>query len=168
MDDSEHIESVTDLMEKSRFTVHLRVLLIQLNFLLNALQKYMNIIYSTLPSFHQKDKTIALSSEGVYHLKYDDVEIPGHHLEHKDSYPDFITIARFSPTVHLCCGNSFCFRQITFIGHDHDGFKRPLSRFVSHALSSDGYSDEGKSEKDSNIPHPDCTAHDALAKTARG
>ncbi|KAF8318042.1 uncharacterized protein EI90DRAFT_3021204 [Cantharellus anzutake] len=102
----------------------------------------------------------------LQHLKYDDVEIPGHHLEHKDSYPDFITIARFSPTVHLCCGNSFCFRQITFIGHDHDGFKRPLSRFVSHALSSDGYSDEGKSEKDSNIPHPDCTAHDALAKTA--
>ncbi|KAF8339104.1 FAT-domain-containing protein [Cantharellus anzutake] len=59
------------------------------------------------------------------HLKYDDVEIPGQYLEHKDSSSDFIKIARFSPTFELCRGNSFCFRRITFIGHD--GSRHPFA-----------------------------------------
>ena len=50
--------------------------------------------------------------------KFDEVEIPGQYLEHRDKNQDFIRIERLMPTVDLVRGIGVCHRRIRFRGHD--------------------------------------------------
>ncbi|KAB8360902.1 hypothetical protein FH972_024635 [Carpinus fangiana] len=50
--------------------------------------------------------------------KFDDVEIPGQYLLHKDSNKDFIRIERFLPDVDLTRGIGVCHRRLRIRGHD--------------------------------------------------
>ena len=50
--------------------------------------------------------------------KFDDVEIPGQYLEHRDKNQDFIRIERLMPTVDLVRGIGVCHRRIKIRGHD--------------------------------------------------
>lgn len=51
-------------------------------------------------------------------LKYDEVEVPGQYLQHKDKNQDFIRIERFLPTVDLVRGIGVCHRRLKIRGHD--------------------------------------------------
>ncbi|EKD14699.1 FAT domain-containing protein [Drepanopeziza brunnea f. sp. 'multigermtubi' MB_m1] len=51
-------------------------------------------------------------------LKYDEVEVPGQYLQHKDKNQDFIRIERFLPTVDLVRSVGVCHRRIRIRGHD--------------------------------------------------
>ena len=51
-------------------------------------------------------------------LKFDDVEVPGQYLEHKDSSKDFVKIERFMPTVDLVRNIGLCHRRLTIRGQD--------------------------------------------------
>lgn len=51
-------------------------------------------------------------------LKFDDVEVPGQYLQHKDKNTDFIRIERFLPTVDLVRGIGVCHRRLKIRGHD--------------------------------------------------
>ncbi|KAH6689603.1 transcription-associated protein [Plectosphaerella plurivora] len=50
--------------------------------------------------------------------RFDDVEIPGQYLEHKDKNQDFIRIERFLPNVDLVRSISASYRRIKIRGHD--------------------------------------------------
>ena len=50
--------------------------------------------------------------------KFDDVEVPGQYLEHRDKNQDFIRIERLMPTVDLVRGIGSCHRRIRIRGHD--------------------------------------------------
>lgn len=51
-------------------------------------------------------------------LKFDDVEIPGQYLQHRDKNSDFIRIERFLPDVDLVRGIGICHRRLKIRGHD--------------------------------------------------
>ena len=51
-------------------------------------------------------------------LKFDEVEVPGQYLQHKDKNTDFIKIERFLPTVDLVRGIGVCHRRIKIRGND--------------------------------------------------
>ncbi|KAL3477677.1 hypothetical protein BJX99DRAFT_257277 [Aspergillus californicus] len=51
-------------------------------------------------------------------LKFDEVEIPGQYLQHKDKNQDFIRIDRFSPDIDLVRGIGGCHRRLKIRGHD--------------------------------------------------
>ena len=51
-------------------------------------------------------------------LKFDEVEVPGQYLQHKDKNSDFIKIERFLPTVDLVRGIGICHRRLKIRGHD--------------------------------------------------
>ena len=51
-------------------------------------------------------------------LKFDEVEVPGQYLQHKDKNSDFIRIERFLPTVDLVRGIGVCHRRLKIRGHD--------------------------------------------------
>ncbi|KAL9617627.1 MAG: hypothetical protein Q9160_007593 [Pyrenula sp. 1 TL-2023] len=51
-------------------------------------------------------------------LKFDNVEVPGQYLRHKDKNTDFIKIDRFLPNVDLIRGIGACHRRIKIRGHD--------------------------------------------------
>ncbi|KAL8838619.1 MAG: hypothetical protein Q9170_002065 [Blastenia crenularia] len=50
--------------------------------------------------------------------KFDDVEVPGQYLEHRDKNQDFIRIERFLPDVDLVRTVGFSHRRIKIRGHD--------------------------------------------------
>ncbi|KAK8031517.1 FAT domain-containing protein [Apiospora arundinis] len=52
------------------------------------------------------------------YLKFDDVEVPGQYLQHKDKNQDFIRIERFLPNVDLVRAIGVSHRRITIRGHD--------------------------------------------------
>jgi transformation/transcription domain-associated protein len=51
-------------------------------------------------------------------LKFDEVEIPGQYLLHKDKNQDFVRIDRFLPDVDLVRGIGVCHRRLKIRGHD--------------------------------------------------
>jgi transformation/transcription domain-associated protein len=51
-------------------------------------------------------------------LKFDDVEVPGQYLQHRDKNSDFVRIERFLPNVELVRGIGICHRRLTIRGHD--------------------------------------------------
>lgn len=51
-------------------------------------------------------------------LKFDEVEVPGQYLLHKDKNQDFIRIDRFLPDVDLVRGIGVCHRRLKIRGHD--------------------------------------------------
>jgi len=52
------------------------------------------------------------------YLKFDDVEVPGQYLQHKDKNQDFIRIDRFLPNVGLVRAIGVSHRRLTIRGHD--------------------------------------------------
>ncbi|EER27620.1 Phosphatidylinositol 3- and 4-kinase family protein [Coccidioides posadasii C735 delta SOWgp] len=50
--------------------------------------------------------------------KFDEVEVPGQYLEHKDKNQDFVRIDRFLPNVDLVRGIGVCHRRLKIRGHD--------------------------------------------------
>lgn len=50
--------------------------------------------------------------------KFDEVEIPGQYLQHKDKNQDFIKIDRFLPDVDLIRSNGIAHRRLKIRGHD--------------------------------------------------
>lgn len=50
--------------------------------------------------------------------KFDEVEIPGQYLQHKDKNQDFIRIERFLPNVDMVRSNSASYRRLKMRGHD--------------------------------------------------
>lgn len=50
--------------------------------------------------------------------KFEDVEVPGQYLQHKDKNQDFIRIDRFLTNVDLVRGTQVCHRRLTVRGHD--------------------------------------------------
>ncbi|KAE8354212.1 transcription-associated protein [Aspergillus coremiiformis] len=51
-------------------------------------------------------------------LKFDEVEIPGQYLLHKDKNQDFVRIDRFLPDIDLVRGIGVCHRRLKIRGHD--------------------------------------------------
>lgn len=51
-------------------------------------------------------------------LKFDEVEVPGQYLQHRDKNQDFVRIERFLPDVELVRGVTGCHRRLTIRGHD--------------------------------------------------
>ncbi|KAF2021383.1 hypothetical protein BU24DRAFT_487816 [Aaosphaeria arxii CBS 175.79] len=51
-------------------------------------------------------------------LKFDDVEVPGQYLQHRDKNSDFVRIERFLPDVELVRGIGICHRRLRIRGHD--------------------------------------------------
>ncbi|KAI5780891.1 hypothetical protein EDC01DRAFT_259729 [Geopyxis carbonaria] len=50
--------------------------------------------------------------------KFDDVEVPGQYLLHKDNNKDFVRIDRFLPKVDVIRGYGICHRRLKMRGHD--------------------------------------------------
>lgn len=50
--------------------------------------------------------------------KFDEVEVPGQYLQHKDKNQDFVRIDRFMPEVDLVRGIGVCHRRLKIRGHD--------------------------------------------------
>ena len=50
--------------------------------------------------------------------KFDDVEVPGQYLAHKDNNKDFVRIDRFLPRVDVIRGYGICHRRLKMRGHD--------------------------------------------------
>ena len=51
-------------------------------------------------------------------LKFDEVEVPGQYLLHKDKNQDFVRIDRFLPDIDLVRGIGVCHRRLRIRGHD--------------------------------------------------
>lgn len=51
-------------------------------------------------------------------LKFDEVEVPGQYLQHRDKNQDFVRIERFLPDVDLVRGIGICHRRLKIRGHD--------------------------------------------------
>ncbi|KAK3200882.1 hypothetical protein GRF29_213g235076 [Pseudopithomyces chartarum] len=51
-------------------------------------------------------------------LKFDDVEVPGQYLQHRDKNSDFVRIERFLPEVDVVRGVGICHRRLKIRGHD--------------------------------------------------
>ncbi|KAG8628559.1 hypothetical protein KVT40_004432 [Elsinoe batatas] len=56
-------------------------------------------------------------AEFRYH-KFDEVEVPGQYLLHKDKNQDFVRIERFMPEIDLVRGVTACHRRLRIRGHD--------------------------------------------------
>jgi len=52
------------------------------------------------------------------HKKFDDIEIPGQYLLHKDSNNEFIRIDKFESIVDVVRGHGICYRRLSLRGHD--------------------------------------------------
>ncbi|GIZ38419.1 hypothetical protein CKM354_000183600 [Cercospora kikuchii] len=66
-------------------------------------------------TFHLAQNTLL---SGFRFVWFDEVEIPGQYLQHKDKNQDFVRIERFMPVVHLVRGVLACHRRLTIRGHD--------------------------------------------------
>lgn len=69
------------------------------------------------PPFHNLEAYSPHLSEFKF-LKFDEVEVPGQYLEHRDRNQDFIRIDRFLPNVDLVRGIGVCHRRLRIRGHD--------------------------------------------------
>ncbi|KAF8592382.1 hypothetical protein K439DRAFT_1323691 [Ramaria rubella] len=78
--------------------------------------KYEKLLDSR-PRFQSLD-TVSKWLVEFQHGKFDEVEVPGQYLEHKEVNSNFTRIMRFAPKVEFCRGNGFTFKRITLIGHD--------------------------------------------------
>ncbi len=58
-------------------------------------------------------------------LKFDEIEVPGQYLQHRDKNSDFVRVERFLPTVELVRSIGLCHRRLTIRGHD--GSLRPFA-----------------------------------------
>ncbi|KAJ4373715.1 transcription-associated protein 1 [Didymella sp. IMI 355093] len=67
-------------------------------------------------------------------LKFDDVEVPGQYLLHRDKNSDFVRIERFLSDVELVRGVGVCHRRIKIRGHD--GSTHPFAIQFPTARSS--------------------------------
>jgi transformation/transcription domain-associated protein len=70
--------------------------------------------------------------------KFDDVEVPGQYLQHKDKNQDFIRIERFITDVDLVRGTQVCYRRLKIRGHD--GSLHPFQ--VQHPAGRSGRREE--------------------------
>ncbi|KHJ31953.1 putative fat domain-containing protein [Erysiphe necator] len=52
------------------------------------------------------------------HQKFDEVEVPGQYLQHRDKNQDFVRIDRFLPIVDLVRNVGVCHRRLKIRGHD--------------------------------------------------
>lgn len=68
------------------------------------------------PSTFHLDQVPHLS--GFRFVWFDEVEVPGQYLQHRDKNQDFIRIERFLPIVDLVRGVANCHRRIKIRGHD--------------------------------------------------
>lgn len=66
-------------------------------------------------TFHLAETT---HLSGFRFVWFDEVEIPGQYLQHKDKNQDFVRIERFLPIVDLVRGSSGCHRRLKIRGHD--------------------------------------------------
>ena len=55
---------------------------------------------------------------GFRFVWFDEVEVPGQYLQHKDKNQDFVRIERFLPVVDLVRGVAGCHRRLRIRGHD--------------------------------------------------
>ncbi|KAI7550896.1 hypothetical protein KC317_g14141 [Hortaea werneckii] len=68
------------------------------------------------PSTFHLAETTHLS--GFRFVWFDEVEVPGQYLQHKDKNQDFVRIERFLPEVDLVRGVAGCHRRLKIRGHD--------------------------------------------------
>ncbi|KJX98434.1 transformation/transcription domain-associated protein [Zymoseptoria brevis] len=66
-------------------------------------------------TFHLAEST---HLSGFRFVWFDEVEIPGQYLQHKDKNQDFVRIERFLPVVDLVRGVAGCHRRLKIRGHD--------------------------------------------------
>lgn len=66
-------------------------------------------------TFHLADST---HLSGFRFVWFDEVEVPGQYLQHKDKNQDFVRIERFLPVVDLVRGVGGCHRRLKIRGHD--------------------------------------------------
>lgn len=66
-------------------------------------------------TFHLAETT---HLSGFRFVWFDEVEVPGQYLQHKDKNQDFVRIERFLPTVDLVRGVAGCHRRLKIRGHD--------------------------------------------------
>ena len=66
-------------------------------------------------SFHLAETT---HLSGFRFVWFDEVEVPGQYLQHKDKNQDFVRIERFLPVVELTRGVAGCHRRLKIRGHD--------------------------------------------------
>ncbi|TKA29433.1 hypothetical protein B0A50_03445 [Salinomyces thailandicus] len=66
-------------------------------------------------TFHLAETT---HLSGFRFVWFDEVEVPGQYLQHKDKNQDFIRIERFLPEVDLVRGVAGCHRRLKIRGHD--------------------------------------------------
>ncbi|KAK3714099.1 transcription-associated protein 1 [Vermiconidia calcicola] len=66
-------------------------------------------------TFHLAETT---HLSGFRFVWFDEVEVPGQYLQHKDKNQDFVRIERFLPVVELSRGVSGCHRRLKIRGHD--------------------------------------------------
>ncbi|ORY74856.1 FAT domain-domain-containing protein, partial [Protomyces lactucae-debilis] len=65
----------------------------------------------------QLEQVSAYLSEFQYQ-KFEDVEVPGQYLQHRDNNNDFVRIDRFMPQLDVVRGHGICYRRITMRGQD--------------------------------------------------
>lgn len=65
--------------------------------------------------FHLEENT---HLSGFRFVWFDEVEVPGQYLQHRDKNQDFIRIERFLPNVDLVRGVAGCHRRLKIRGHD--------------------------------------------------
>ena len=66
-------------------------------------------------TFHLAEAT---HLNGFRFVWFDEVEVPGQYLQHKDKNQDFVRIERFMPSVDLVRGVAACHRRLKIRGHD--------------------------------------------------
>ncbi|WPG98564.1 Hypothetical protein R9X50_00135600 [Acrodontium crateriforme] len=66
-------------------------------------------------TFHLAETT---HLSGYRFVWFDEVEVPGQYLQHKDKNQDFVRIERFLPDVDLVRGVAGCHRRLKIRGHD--------------------------------------------------
>jgi transformation/transcription domain-associated protein len=67
---------------------------------------------------HQNLETFSPHLSEFRFQKFDEVEVPGQYLQHKDKNQDFIRIERFLPDVDLVRAIGVCHRRLKIRGHD--------------------------------------------------
>ncbi|KAI9798642.1 MAG: hypothetical protein M1833_004631 [Piccolia ochrophora] len=67
---------------------------------------------------HQPLETYSPHLSEFRFQKFDEVEVPGQYLQHKDKNQDFIRIERFLPNVDLVRGIGICHRRLKIRGQD--------------------------------------------------
>ncbi|KAK3667314.1 transcription-associated protein 1 [Elasticomyces elasticus] len=86
---------------------------------IQKLRKWRDKLAETLDrrrgTFHLAETT---HLSGYRFVWFDEVEVPGQYLQHRDKNQDFVRIERFLPTVDLVRGVAGCHRRLKIRGHD--------------------------------------------------